>query len=89
MHVHGECLIYKYTEISSRLRERHVITRDGHRSKVRGDLIYHRLGANGNELSLIIGHLQLTVTHPFSDIFNTVFETMDKSRKILGNTRVV
>ena len=40
MHVHGECFIYKDTEISSRLRERYVITRDGHRIKVRGDLIY-------------------------------------------------
>ena len=82
MHIHGECFIYKDTEISSRLRERYVITRDGHRSQVRGDLIYHRLGANGNELSFIIIRLQLTVTHPLSDIFNTVYETMDKSQEV-------
>ena len=80
MHIHGECFIYKDTEISSRLRERYVITRNGHRSKVRVDLIYHRLGANGNEFSFIIIHLQLTVTHPLS--FNTVFETMNKSQEV-------
>ena len=82
MHIRGECFIYKDTEISSRLKDWYVITRDGHRSKVRGNLIYHRFGADGNELSFIIIHLQLTVTHPLSDIFNAVFETMDKSQEV-------
>ena len=81
MYIHGECFIYKDTKISNRLREWYVITRDGHRSKNGGDLTYLRLGTNGNELSFIIIHLQITVTHPLSDIFNTVFQTMDKSWK--------
>ena len=49
-----------------------------HRSKIGSDLIYLRLGTSGNELSFIIIHLQLIVTNPLSDVFNTVFETMDK-----------
>ena len=89
MHVHGECFIYKDTKISIRLREWYVVARYGHRSKTGGDLIYLRLGTNGNELSFIIIHLWHTVTRPLSDIFNTVFQTLDKSWEVWGNTRVV
>ena len=89
MLIHGECFIYKDAKISNRLREWYVVTRYRHRSKIGGDLTYLRLGTNGNELSFIIIHLQHTVTHPLSNIFNTVFQTMDKSWEVWGNTCVV
>ena len=57
MHIHGQCFIYKDTKISNRLRERNVVARYGHRSKIEGDLAYLRLGTNGNELSFIMVHL--------------------------------
>ena len=51
------------------------LTRDG---QVGGDLIYLRLGNNGNESSFFIILLQHTVTRQLSDIFNRVFQTMEK-----------
>ena len=89
MYIHGECFIYKDTKISNRLRKLYVVTRDGHSSKVGSDLTYLRLSTNGNELSFFIIHPQLTVTHPLSDIFNMVFQTMDKSWEVLGNIQIV
>ena len=89
MHMHGECFIYKDTKISKRLRKWYVINRDGHKRTVGGDLTFLRLGTNGNGLNFIIIHFQLTVTHLLSDIFYTVFQTMDKIWEACGNTRVV
>ena len=82
MHIHAECFTYKDTLISNRLRDLRAITRDGHGSKIGGDLIYHRLGTNGNVLSFRIIYLQLIVTRPLSHIFNTVFETTEKSWEV-------
>ena len=73
---------FKDTKISNRLREWHAITRDGHGSKIGGDLVYLGLGTNGNELSFIIIYLQLTVTHPLSDIFKTLFYIMGKTWEV-------
>ena len=82
MHIHGQCFIYKDTKIFNRLRERYVVARYGHMSEAEGDLTYLRLGTNGNELSFIMVHLSQTVTHPLSDIFNAVFQTMDKNWEV-------
>ena len=66
------------------LREWYVTTRDVHTNKVRGDLTYLTLGANGNELSFFpLIHLQLTVTQPLGDFFKTSFKLWTRAGKFM------
>ena len=74
--------MYKESKGFHRLKERYVIVRDGHKGKVRGDLIHFRNGPNGHKLSFVIIHLLFSFVYPLSDVSNTIFQTTGASWEV-------